>query len=232
MNPPVDAPASRHRRPVDGQAPRSERRQRAGQLVGTARDVLLAARDRRVGSHHQGHVGADRGRGLGRRRPGHGDPARSDQLGGVVSRAREATADQLGVEPQTARRHELRPGRSGDGSAGASSADRSDSCARSNAPTCSSSGRSSSPSSSSSTRSTDATPVVTRPAGSAASSSSTVGSEPVWRLLGHGRRLPPCGVSPRVGTGRRRRPAVRCGRGGSRPPPPRPTTRRRLPRRR
>ena len=82
----------------DHQAPGLERRQRPGQLVPTARDVVLTTRDRRVSRHHQGHVGRHRGRRLGGRCAGHRHPPVGDQLGGVVARTRQAPAHQLGVQ--------------------------------------------------------------------------------------------------------------------------------------
>ena len=78
--------------------------------------------------------------GLVATRPGHLDPAVGDQLGGVVARPGQATADQLGVEPEAARRH--RSGRVARRRSArrASRAARSESWARSKTPTCSSSG--------------------------------------------------------------------------------------------
>ena len=100
MKPPVDAPASRQRRPATTKPVRLERRQRAGQLVPAARDVVGAVR---VVGDHDRDVGGDAGRRLGGDRAGHLDPALGDQLAGVLARAGQAAADQLGVQAESSR---------------------------------------------------------------------------------------------------------------------------------
>ena len=106
VNPPVDAPASRQRRPSTTQPGGAERRQRTGQLVPAARDVVGPVR---VLGHHDRDVGRDPGRRLGRagrRRPSpgprrsarrrahasgpaRGGPARRPAGGGAVARGRD-----------------------------------------------------------------------------------------------------------------------------------------------
>ena len=55
--------------------------------------------------HHDRHVGRDAGRGLGGHRAGDLDPAGGDELAGVLTRAGQATSDQLGVESEATRWH-------------------------------------------------------------------------------------------------------------------------------
>ena len=66
VNPPVDAPASRQRRPATTKPGGLERRQRAGQLVPAAGDVVGPVG---VVGDHDRHVGGDAGGGLGRHAP-------------------------------------------------------------------------------------------------------------------------------------------------------------------
>ena len=102
VNPPVEAPASRQRRPDDAQALRPRSRQRAGQLVAAARDVVGTVR---VVAHHDVRVGGHAGGRLGGRAAVDGHPAGGDQLGGVLTRARQPAPHQLGVEPEPPWRH-------------------------------------------------------------------------------------------------------------------------------
>ena len=104
MNPPVEAPASRQRRPRDPQPQRLEHRQRAGELVPAARDVVGAVG---VLGDHQGDVGGDAGGRLGGHRAGDLDPPVGDQLAGVLARPGQPAADQLGVQAQAAGHGEL-----------------------------------------------------------------------------------------------------------------------------
>jgi hypothetical protein len=81
--------------PLDGQSLRPEHRERAGQLVAAARDVVGVAVV--LGHHDRGrrlHLGG----GFGRDGLADGDPPGGDQLRGVLTRARELAADQLRVQ--------------------------------------------------------------------------------------------------------------------------------------
>ena len=100
VKPPVDAPASRQRRPGHDQPERLERRQRPGQLVPAAGDVVGSVRV--VGAPRSATSVVTWVAGLVAAGAGHAHPAGRDQLGGVLARAGQAAADQLGVEPQPA----------------------------------------------------------------------------------------------------------------------------------
>ena len=137
VKPPVEAPASRHRLPVDAEPVGGERLERAGELVPAARDVVDR---RRVLAHDDRHVGRHAGRGLGRRRartrsPGRRRPARS--------RARASGPGRVGRAPgrvevvEGARSVQAPCSPSGVGSGWASRARRSCSWARSKTATCS-----------------------------------------------------------------------------------------------
>ena len=147
--------------PGDLEPERAERRQRAGQLVPAAGDVVGPVR---VLEHHERDVRGHPGGRLGGDRTGHLHPPGGDQLAGVLTRAGQPAADQLGVEAQASRRHV------GSGSVGAAQesaggspasarAPRSRSWAASKTATCSATGTSSSPRRESSTLSTTGWPV-------------------------------------------------------------------------
>ena len=111
MKPPVEAPASRQRRPATTRP--------AGSNAASAPASLWPPRE--TYSSPPGIAGSaattsatsvvTAGRGLGGRRSRHRHAAVGDQLRGMVARARQPSADELGVEPEATRRHRSRPAR-------------------------------------------------------------------------------------------------------------------------
>ena len=96
MKPPVEAPASRQRRPCDGDG--GERLERPGELVPAPGDVLDACRPA-AGTTTSGGAGLHRRGGLRRGGAAGADPSGRDQRGGGLTGAGQAPAHQLGVEP-------------------------------------------------------------------------------------------------------------------------------------
>ena len=90
MNPPVDAPASRARRPAGSTANRAER----------GRQLLAPAGHEAgwISGDHDGLVWCHEARGLGRGGPRHGDAAGVDRLACGLAAGDQPPAHQLGVE--------------------------------------------------------------------------------------------------------------------------------------
>ena len=105
VNPPVDAPASRQRRPATLQPERLEGGQRAGQLVSAARHVVRAVG---IVAHTIAASVVTPVAGLVATSARHLHPPVCDQLARMLTRAGEPAPYQLGVEAQATRWHRLR----------------------------------------------------------------------------------------------------------------------------
>ena len=103
MNPPVEAPASRQRRPATLKPSGAEHLEGAAELVPAPGDEVRDGRSPRL--HEDRDVGRHAGRRLGRDRARHLDAPLADQLAGVLAGAGQPAAHQLCVEAQSPRRH-------------------------------------------------------------------------------------------------------------------------------
>ncbi|GAA3497049.1 hypothetical protein GCM10019016_041500 [Streptomyces prasinosporus] len=96
MKPPVEAPGVQRPPPLDDQSPRHEGVERARPALCPAARHVVRGRSRRGDDDRGGGLHL-RG-GLGRDGPADADPARGDQLAGVLARPRQLAADQFRVE--------------------------------------------------------------------------------------------------------------------------------------